>query len=83
MAQYSRIQDICKAFGLDNDYAFVIYETHQANCCKDTKQQWQALQRNLKAVGLKANNTAFNAYNQVLSRVQCEKNNEKFSAYVG
>lgn len=81
MANYSRIQDICKAFGLDDDYAYVIFETYENTCCKPTKQQWQALQNNLKSVGLKATATAFNAYNQVAARVECERNNEVFAAY--
>lgn len=83
MATYNRIQNIVSSFGLDNDYAYVIYETHRDNCCCSTKEQWAALQRNLKAVGLKATNTAFNAYNQVSARIECEKNNEKFQAFYG
>lgn len=81
MSTYTRIQDIARSFGLDDDYAFVIFETYRDYGCKDTKQQWQALQNGLKDVGLLANNTAFNAYNQVMARVQKEQNNTKFQAY--
>lgn len=75
MATYSRIQDIVKSFGLDEDYAYVIYETYQAHCGENSKTQWAALQHNLKEVGLKAELNAFNAYNQVSMRVIREENN--------